>query len=192
MIYFSLNKYSLFLTIWIFMIHYIRIKYSKKDIHTHKYLGMKVMFLRLPPQSSEYEEENKYSNSKNETKLLLFFAPLSWVMTHNHQNWWQSEYFCTIINVLIIHLSNSSPNVLKVSNTLITCQQCPELLSTWWLMTLSLRQYCFNMISNRATWTANNTQNKLESNLWIKHRTLTLMQQKLNCRGQNTDPAKPA
>lgn len=135
-------------------------------------------------------DQTDYSNCKNETKLLPFIASVSWGMSHNHQNWWHTEYFWTIINVLIIHLTNSSPNVLEVRNTLITRQQCPELLSTWWLMSLSLRQCCFNMISNRATRTANNTQNKLEGNLWIKHRTLTLMQQKLNCSGQSTDADK--
>lgn len=94
--------------------------------------------------------------------------------------------------VLIIQLTNSSPNVLKVSNTLITRQQCPELLSAWWLMTISLRQYCFSMISNRATWTATNTQNKLEHNLWIKHRASALLLHKLNCSGQNTDADRRA
>lgn len=108
-------------------------------------------------------------------------------MSHNHHNWLHTEYFLHIISGLIIHLTNSSPNVLKVTCTLITCQQCPELLSTGWLMALSLRQYCFNMISNSETWTANNaTQNKLETNLWIEHRTLTFMQQKLNFSEQST------
>lgn len=41
----------------------------------------------------------------------------------------QISFWITIISVLIIHLTNSSPNALKVRNTLITRQQCPELLS---------------------------------------------------------------
>lgn len=102
--------------------------------------------------------------------LTLHDCLLNWVICFN--------IFCTFIpGGPIIHLTNSSPNVLKVSNTLIIRQQCPELLSSWWLMTLTLRQYCFNMISNSEIWTANNAQNKSLRNLWMKDRTWTCMRE---------------
>lgn len=152
-----------------FLLWYFTLCKLKPSTHIHQ--GMKQ--LSLAAATTDHQTNIQTVKIKPLTPLSAETSPIITALDS------KQNIFCPIVSGIIIQLTNSSPNVLKV--TLITCPQCPELLSAWWLMTLSLRQYCFNMISNRETWTANNVENKLESNLWMKHRTLTSMQLNQQC-----------